>query len=87
MDSHGINATQITSYSSSINTSTQYRIVMRVGYNDINGNGRWDFSANPGYDFVITIGGCSLVTAHGQTNEEIFLQELFLILTYIPIPI
>lgn len=51
MDSHGINATQITSYSSSINTSTQYRIVMRVGYNDINGNGRWDFSANPGYDF------------------------------------
>lgn len=50
MSNHGITANVISSYNSSINTSTQYRVVMRVGYYDTNGNGEWDFSANPGSD-------------------------------------
>lgn len=50
MSNHGITATVISSYNSSINTSTQYRVVMRVGYYDTNKNGKWDFSVNPGFD-------------------------------------
>lgn len=50
MSSHGITASQISSYSSSINTSTQYRVVLRVGYYDANGDGEWNFSANPNSD-------------------------------------
>lgn len=50
MSSHGINATVINSYDSTINPATQYRVVMRVGYYDTNGNGRWDLSVNPGGD-------------------------------------
>lgn len=47
MSTHGINATEISSYNSSINPATQYRVVMRVGYYDTNGNGRWDLSVYP----------------------------------------
>lgn len=43
MSSHGIRASVIGAYNSTINTSTQYRVVMRVGYYDTNGNGEWDF--------------------------------------------
>lgn len=50
MSNHGIAANVIDSYNSSINTSTQYRVVMRVGYYDTNGNGEWDFSSYPGSD-------------------------------------
>lgn len=50
MSSHGIRANEINSYDTSISPSTQYRVVMRVGYEDTNGNGKWDFSPNPGYD-------------------------------------
>lgn len=50
MSNHGITANSISSYDTAINTSTQYRVVMRVGYYDTNGNGKWDFSANPGSD-------------------------------------
>lgn len=50
MSNHSIAATVISAYNTSINTSSQYRVVMRVGYNDANGNGEWDFSVNPGYD-------------------------------------
>ena len=87
MDSHGINATQITSYSSSINTSTQYRIVMRVGYNDINGNGRWNFSANPGYDFCDYHWWMQLGDGTWADKRGDYPTRIVLILTYIPIPI
>lgn len=50
MFTHGINASVISAYDTAINTSTQYRVVMRVGYYDNNDNGTWDFSANPGSD-------------------------------------
>lgn len=50
MSNHGITASVISSYDTFINTSTQHRVVMRVGYYDTNENGEWDFSANPGYD-------------------------------------
>lgn len=50
MSSHGITANVISAYNSSITPSKQYRVAMRVGYYDANGNGKWDFSVNPGYD-------------------------------------
>lgn len=50
MSSHGIVASEISAYDTSINTATQYRVVMRVGYYDENGNGKWDFGVNAGSD-------------------------------------
>lgn len=50
MSNHNIRAIEINSYDTSINPSTQYRVVMRVGYDDTNRNGKWDFSPYPGYD-------------------------------------
>ena len=50
MLSHSITATEISSYNSSINPTTQYRVVMRVGYYDDNGNGVWDLGVGPDKD-------------------------------------
>lgn len=50
MSSHGISASVISAYNSTINTSTQYRVVMRVGYYDNNNNGVWDFGCNADSD-------------------------------------
>ena len=50
MRKHNISANEISAYNSAINPTSQYRVVMRVGYNDSNGNGKWDFSVNPGHD-------------------------------------
>ncbi len=41
---NGITAGRISSYRSTIDTLTQYRVVMRVGYYDANGDGEWNFS-------------------------------------------
>ncbi len=50
MSAHGINATEIANYNSTIDPSSQYRIVLRVGYIDSNNNGQIDLGLNPWND-------------------------------------
>lgn len=51
MRNNKISATVIDAYNTSINTSTQYRVVMRVGYYDSNGDGEWNFGIYPESDY------------------------------------
>lgn len=76
MSNHGINARVISAYDTAINTSTQYRVVMRVGYYDNNNNGKWDFSANPGsddwdYHWWIQLGDGSWADKRGSLPSRI----------------
>lgn len=52
MSQHSIVASTISSYNSTINPANQYRVVLKVGYVDTNGNNIMDFdysSPNPSY--------------------------------------